>query len=57
MLDYGPAVVFADSMKATEAIFDEILDDAVSALGRANALAQAATGTQAKPLHAWRSSK
>ncbi|MEG1038781.1 MAG: nitronate monooxygenase [Pseudomonas sp.] len=32
MLDYGPAVVFADAVKSVEAIFDEILDDAVQAL-------------------------
>ncbi len=38
MIDYGPAVVFADGIKSTEAIFDEILDDAVKALGRVNLL-------------------
>lgn len=34
MLDYGPAVVFADGIKPVDAIFDEILDDAQLPLGR-----------------------
>ncbi|OAI94831.1 MULTISPECIES: NAD(P)H-dependent flavin oxidoreductase [Pseudomonas] len=34
MLDYGPAVVFADAVKPVEAIFDEMLDDARQALQR-----------------------
>ena len=38
MLDYGPAVVFADAVQSVEAIFDEILDDARWALQRMNGL-------------------
>ncbi|MCY1460602.1 hypothetical protein D9M71_781730 [compost metagenome] len=38
MLDYGPAVVFADAIKPVEAIFDEIIDDARSALNRLDGL-------------------
>lgn len=34
MLDYGPAAIFADSIKPVEAIFDEILDGAVVAVSR-----------------------
>lgn len=44
MLDYGPSVVFADSIKSTEAIFDEILDDAVAALRRVNSVRCASAG-------------
>jgi nitronate monooxygenase len=39
MLDYGPAVVFADAIKPVELIFDELLDDAARALHRLNSLA------------------
>lgn len=38
MLDYGPAVVFADAIKPVEVIFDEILDDAKQALQRLDRL-------------------
>ncbi|TDN59182.1 nitronate monooxygenase [Paraburkholderia sp. BL10I2N1] len=38
MLDYGPAVVFADAVKPVEAIFDEIIDDAAIAMRRLNGL-------------------
>lgn len=38
MLDYGPAVVFADAVKPVEAIFDEMLDDARQALQRLDQL-------------------
>ncbi len=38
MLDYGPAVVFADGVKPVDAIFDEILDDARLALQRLDRL-------------------
>lgn len=38
MLDYGPAVVFADAIKPVEQIFDELLDDAVRALHRLESL-------------------
>jgi nitronate monooxygenase len=34
MLDFGPAVVFADRIEPVEAIFDRLLDDAVAALER-----------------------
>lgn len=34
MLDYGPAVVFADAIKPVEAIFDDIIDDARNAMSR-----------------------
>lgn len=34
MLDYGPAVVFADAIKPVESIFDEMIDDARNALTR-----------------------
>ncbi|MNI98614.1 hypothetical protein D3C73_1574910 [compost metagenome] len=34
MLDYGPAVIFADAIKPVEAIFDEIIDDARNAINR-----------------------
>lgn len=45
MLDYGPAVVFADAVKPVEAIFDEIIDDAAKALRRLAALkCEAAAG-------------
>ncbi|MFL6877721.1 NAD(P)H-dependent flavin oxidoreductase [Pseudomonas marginalis] len=39
MLDYGPAVIFADAIKPVELIFDEMLDDAMQAMQRLNALA------------------
>ncbi|TLX70644.1 nitronate monooxygenase [Pseudomonas nicosulfuronedens] len=38
MLDYGPAVAFADAIKPVEAIFDEMLDDAQRALQRLSQL-------------------
>lgn len=34
MIDYGPAAVFAREIKPVEAIFDEIVDDALAAMGR-----------------------
>jgi NADH:quinone reductase (non-electrogenic) len=34
MIDYGHAAVFADAVKNVEAIFDEIIDDAVAASNR-----------------------
>jgi nitronate monooxygenase len=37
MIDYGPATVFATQIKSVEAIFDEILDDAVLAMQRIEA--------------------
>ncbi|MHC8320487.1 NAD(P)H-dependent flavin oxidoreductase [Pseudomonas sp. GB2N2] len=39
MLDYGPAVVFADAIKPVELIFDEMIDDATQAMRRLNKLA------------------
>ncbi len=38
MLDYGPAAVFADAIESTEAIFDRLIDDAVLAMRRLDAL-------------------
>ncbi len=38
MLDYGPAAVFADRIEPVEAIFDRMIDDAVAATTRINAL-------------------
>jgi NADH:quinone reductase (non-electrogenic) len=38
MLDFGPAAVFAGEIKSVEAIFDELIDDAVSATSRLNSL-------------------
>ncbi|MFJ4433340.1 NAD(P)H-dependent flavin oxidoreductase [Pseudomonas sp. NPDC089395] len=38
MLDYGPSVVFADTVQSVEAIFDEILDDAHWAMQRLQGL-------------------
>ncbi|CAB3739141.1 NAD(P)H-dependent flavin oxidoreductase [Paraburkholderia rhynchosiae] len=38
MLDYGPAVVFADAVKSVEAIFDDMIDDAAIAIRRLNGL-------------------
>lgn len=51
MLDYGPAVVFADAIKPIEAIFDEMIDDARAALGRANGLV-VSTATSMHPVSA-----
>ncbi|UBM26830.1 nitronate monooxygenase [Pseudomonas sp. p1(2021b)] len=34
MLDYGPSVVFANSVQPVDAIFDEVLDDAQQAMSR-----------------------
>jgi nitronate monooxygenase len=34
MLDLGPAGVFAREIKPVEAIFDELIDEAISALER-----------------------
>lgn len=44
MLDYGPAAVFADAIESTEAIFDRLIDDAVLAMRRLDALAIRACG-------------
>ena len=38
MIDYGQAVVFADQIKPVEAIFDQILDEAVAAVARLKAM-------------------
>jgi NADH:quinone reductase (non-electrogenic) len=38
MLDFGPAVVFADRIEPVEAIFDRLIDDAASALARVQRL-------------------
>jgi hypothetical protein len=32
MLDFGPAVVFADEIEPVERIFDRLIDDAVAAM-------------------------
>jgi NAD(P)H-dependent flavin oxidoreductase YrpB (nitropropane dioxygenase family) len=42
MLDYGHAAVFADARKPVEAIFDEMIDDALAATSRLNGLQAAA---------------
>lgn len=42
MLDYGHAAVFADARKPVEAIFDEMIDDALAATSRLNGLLAAA---------------
>lgn len=34
MLDFGPAVVFADRIEPVDAIFDRLIDDAADSLGR-----------------------
>jgi nitronate monooxygenase len=34
MLDFGPAVVFADEIQPVEAIFDRLIDDAAAATSR-----------------------
>jgi NAD(P)H-dependent flavin oxidoreductase YrpB (nitropropane dioxygenase family) len=34
MLDFGPAVVFADEIQPVEAIFDRLIDDAAAAMSR-----------------------
>ena len=34
MLDFGPAVVFADRIEPVEVIFDRLIDDAAAAMGR-----------------------
>ena len=34
MLDFGPAVVFADRVEPVETIFDRLIDDASAAIGR-----------------------
>jgi nitronate monooxygenase len=41
MLDFGPAVVFADRIEPVEAIFDRIIDDAVAAQSRVQRLTMA----------------
>ncbi len=41
MLDFGPAVVFADRIEPVEAIFDRLIDDAASALARVQRLSHA----------------
>jgi nitronate monooxygenase len=38
MIDYGQAVAFVDSVETTEAIFDTLLDDAVAARRRLEAV-------------------
>ncbi len=38
MIDYGQATAFADEIKPVEAIFDEILDEAVLAMHRLDRL-------------------
>lgn len=38
MIDYGQSVAFADQVKPVEAIFDEIIDDAVGAMARLQAV-------------------
>jgi nitronate monooxygenase len=40
MLDLGPAGVFAREIKPVEAIFDELIDEAASALGRLESLSE-----------------
>ncbi|HEY2403158.1 MAG TPA: nitronate monooxygenase [Steroidobacteraceae bacterium] len=42
MLDFGPAVVFAEQIEPVEVIFDRLIDDARSALTRMSALSAAA---------------
>ncbi|MBD0416745.1 NAD(P)H-dependent flavin oxidoreductase [Oryzicola mucosus] len=48
MIDYGPAVVFADKIKPVEAIFDEIVDDAVMAMARLASLQVPQDAVEAK---------
>jgi len=38
MIDYGHAAVFADAVRSVEAIFDEMIDDAVASANRLNKL-------------------
>jgi nitronate monooxygenase len=38
MLDFGPAVVFADEIEPVERIFDRLIDDAVDAMSRLDAI-------------------
>jgi nitronate monooxygenase len=39
MLDFGPAVVFADTIEPVDRIFDRLIDDARAALARLHKLA------------------
>jgi NAD(P)H-dependent flavin oxidoreductase YrpB (nitropropane dioxygenase family) len=41
MLDFGPAVVFADRIESVEVIFDRLIDDAAAALARVQRLSHA----------------
>jgi nitronate monooxygenase len=42
MIDYGQSVAFANEVKPVEAIFDEIIDDAIAAMDRLGAVTVAA---------------
>lgn len=46
MLDFGPAVVFADRIEPVEAIFDRLIDDAAAALRRLRQLTASAERRQ-----------
>jgi len=46
MLDFGPAVVFAEQIEPVESIFDRLIDDARAALGRLSALSAGSNGTE-----------
>jgi nitronate monooxygenase len=50
MLDFGPAVVFADRIEPVETIFDRLIDDAASALERLRQLSGAAPPRSAAAL-------
>jgi NADH:quinone reductase (non-electrogenic) len=39
MIDYGQAMVFANEIKSVEAIYDELIDDALAAQARLGTLA------------------
>jgi nitronate monooxygenase len=45
MLDFGPAVVFADEIEPVERIFDRLIDDAAAATSRLQGLRCQAAGS------------